>query len=230
MKFHFFGKQKKRQSIEDIKSGDIDKATALVHGDRSMLSKLRILVVDDQEFPFSEALQEYQYHIEQMKDATPQKAADFDIVLCDRKGVGKALKSTKQGGALALAIKERFPLKFVALYTSAPEGLFDMEIIKRLDDVVQPGGDVDDFKLILDKWSSKILDPKEQWIRFRTELLKLNIPIHNIANLEEEFVRRYNADELSSFSFEKVKPFLSAVAQGLLIEFLKLAIFRPVTS
>ena len=105
-----------------------------------------------------------------------------------------------------------------------------MEIIKRLDDVVQPGGDVDDFKLILDKWSSKILDPKEQWIRFRTELLKLNIPIHDIANLEEEFVRRYNADELSSFNFEKVKPFLSAVAQGLLIEFLKLAIFRPVTS
>ena len=87
-------------SIEDMKIGDIDKATAIITGDRSKLSGLRILVVDDQEFPHTEALQEYQYHIEQMKDATPEKASDFDIVLCDRKGVGKTLKSSKEGGAL----------------------------------------------------------------------------------------------------------------------------------
>lgn len=222
----FFRRKKKDLSIEDMKIGDIDKATAIIRGDRTKLSGLRILVVDDQEFPYTEALREYQYHIEQMKDATPDKASDFDIVLCDRKGVGKTLRSSKEGGALALAIKERFPLKFVALYTSASEGLHDIDIIKCLDDVVPPGGDVDDFKAVLDNWTTRILDPKEQWLRFRTELLKRKISIHEVAHLESEFVKRYNANELNQLNTNGLKPFVSSLGQTLLVEFFKLAIFR----
>lgn len=222
----FFSFKKQLLSIEDLKNGSIEKMVSMIKGDRSFLNKLRILVVDDQEFPYTGALQEYQYHIEQRKDATPDKVVDFDIILCDRKGVGKELKSAKEGGALALAIKERFPLKFVALYTTSSEGLQDIEIIKCLDDVVQPGGDADDFKAILDSWSVKILDPREQWIRFRTELFKKSVSIHEIAKLENEFVIQCNNGNLAKLSEKNFIPLVSSVGKALVVEFFKLSLFK----
>lgn len=221
-----FKRKEKMLSVEDLKIKDSGKMMSLIKGDRSALNKLRILVVDDQEFPYTGALQEYQYHVEQMKDATPDKAAGFDVILCDRKGVGKALKSSREGGALALAIKERFPLKFVALYTTATEGLHDIDVIRRLDDVVQPGGDADDFKAILDAWSEKILDPKEQWIRLRGELLKNGVSIHEVAMLEHLFVSQFNCGEINDRSVDKFASLVSSVGRALVIEFFKLACFK----
>ena len=127
---------------------------------------------------------------------------------------------------MALAIKERFPLKFVALYTTTTEGLQDIEIIKSLDDVVQPGGDADDFKAILDSWSKKILDPREQWIRFRSELLKKKVSIHEVAKLENEFVSQYNNGNIANLSENNFIPLVSSIGTALVVEFFKLSVFK----
>lgn len=212
----------KKRTINELDCKEIDTVfqNVCTNGDKPW-SQVKILVVDDQEFAHTDRLQrDYGFNVRWMKDITPDIAKDFDIVLCDQEGVGVALNKTTQGGALAKEIKQRFPMKFVVLYTSSGKSLGNFDIIKAVDSAISPGGDLDDFAQTLKSWCMEVVDPKKRWCRLRNIFLEKGISIHDVAKMEDQLVRAWNKNP-QQIDKALIGRLGENVAAGLLVEFLK---------
>lgn len=88
--------------------------------------KCRILILDDDdEFDIAEILRKAGWSVEQERDIDSLEDGclrEANIVFVDIRGVGKAMRFTKEGLGLAEAIKRHHPDKMVAVYSAEREG------------------------------------------------------------------------------------------------------------
>ena len=95
----------------------------------AMLKKLtEILVIDDKEFSFLEALRKHEFSIQQKNDLTHlSDAAEYDVILCDIRGVGKFLESEYEGANLIKALKTKYPNTYNSLLRipNTSQGAYD---------------------------------------------------------------------------------------------------------
>lgn len=220
------------RTVDDIK---INSAPSIVHGAKATgwRANMRILVVDDNEFPYATSLKAKGFHIEYEKDIEPDKAEDYDLVLCDQYGVGKKLHSGAEGGSLARAIKKAFPLKYVVLYTSQAKMSGYDKGLDKLDDIVYSGMDDDDFEVKMDEWCLSCLDPKKQWVRLRSLLLDAGVSVFTVSELENDFVKQYKKTGMykmpkSIYGCESNA--VETIVNGLLSQFTKLAVSKAITA
>ena len=77
------------------------------------------MVIDDDEFIYLDPLRKSEYRIEHRRDIQSLKdVAEYDVILCDIRGVGKFLNSQFEGAYLVKQIKEKYPNKIVISYTA----------------------------------------------------------------------------------------------------------------
>ena len=168
----------------------------------AMLKKLtEILVIDDKEFSFLEALRKHEFSIQQKNDLTHlSDAAEYDVILCDIRGVGKFLESEYEGANLIKALKTKYPNKVVLAYTANE---YDARFQKYLDyaDGIAPKGTygLEDWVSLLEETLNDCADPVKQWERTRKQLLKANVSTIEVAKYESQYVKAVKNGSFESF-------------------------------
>lgn len=98
----------RRQSWPKLSAADIRKRS-------------KILVIDDQEFPYVKLFRKDGYTIDKwstVRDLQALERGDYDVILLDLHGVGKA-ESSEQGLGVLAHIRRRSPAQIVVAYSNA---------------------------------------------------------------------------------------------------------------
>ena len=160
-----------------------------------------ILVIDDKEFVFLDALRKYEFSIHHKYDLTHLSDAEvYDIILCDIRGVGKFLCSDYEGANLIKALKTKYPNKVVLAYTANEYDASFQQYLDYADGIVPKGSyGLEDWVSVLEKTLNDCADPTRQWERTRKQLLKANVPTIDVAKYESEYVKAVKNGSFESF-------------------------------
>ncbi|MBR5019498.1 MAG: hypothetical protein IKX53_07710 [Bacteroidales bacterium] len=154
-------------------------------------SSVRIIVIDDQPFPYSENLRKHGFNIEQLRDLeTLDSISSYEIVLCDVQGVGTTFHQELQGAYLVKEIRKRFPFKFIISYTAYDNDARYTALLKSADLSIVKDENTDIWVEKLDYAISSVSNIEEQWAKTCNHLLGLKVPLFQIALLENEVVTR----------------------------------------
>ena len=166
------------------------------------------MVIDDDEFVYLDLLRKSEYRIEHRSDIQSLKdVAEFDVILCDVRGVGKFLNSQFEGAYLVKQIKEKYPNKIVISYTANSYDPKFQEYLSYADATVPKGTALEDWDSLLTKMLKELADPVKQWEKARKALLQAGVPTIIVAKYESEYVRAVKSGEYESLKevYEKSK-------------------------
>ena len=150
--------------------------------------RFKIAIIDDEDFVFLEELRKSGFDIRKYDDALDLQMFDsYPIIICDINGVGKDFKSPMGGAFLIRELKKKYPLKAYAAYTGST---YDISINNYLEGVsiIKKDIEIDDWCIEIDNLIRNISDPKEVWLKIRDILLKEEVDLISLANLEDEYV------------------------------------------
>lgn len=169
------------------------------------LSKIKrqteILVIDDKDFVFLEALRKHEFLIEQKKDLTHlSDAAEYDIILCDIRGVGKFLESDYEGANLIKALKNKYPNKIILAYTANEYDASFQKYLDYADGIIPKGAyGLEEWVTVLEETLRDCADPVKQWERTRKLLLRANVSTIDVAKYESAYVKAIKNGSFESF-------------------------------
>lgn len=186
-------------------------------------NKIKVLVIDDEDFTYLNPLRDEGFCIQQIKDIEDFEAvAAYPVVVCDVKGVGHKFSKEKEGAYVVKELKKKFPFKQIAVYSAGND--FKLESTSELEgiDRIKKDVDKDMWCSYIDEMIRKAIDPKECWITIRDFLLRRSVDIKDVMMLESNFVDIYNnrPEDMKNFPEEKKFPNLSqdvrAVVQSMI--------------
>lgn len=164
-------------------------------------SKVEILVIDDQEFGAEKYLTQNGFRIVHKKDIDNiRDVSSYAVILCDIRGVGKALGSSKEGAFVIKEIKAHYPAKQVIAYTGSSYDPMYNEYMNLADAVISKGISVEDWTSLVDEQIEKAMDPIFQWKRLREHLLKCGVSTAYTAKLEDKYVRAIRARDFKDLT------------------------------
>lgn len=160
-----------------------------------------ILVIDDKEFVYLDALRKYEFSIQQKYDLTHlSDAAEYDIILCDIRGVGKFLESEYEGANLIKALKTKYPNKIILAYTANEYDASFQKYLEYADGIAPKGAyGLEDWVSLLEETLNDCADPVKQWERTRKLLLKANVSTIDVAKYESQYVKAIKNGSFESF-------------------------------
>ena len=154
-------------------------------------SSIRIIVIDDEPFPYSDNLRKHGFIIEQLHDLeTLDSISSYEIVLCDVQGVGAKFHNELQGAYLVKEIRKKFPFKFIISYTAYDNDARYTALLKNADISIIKDENTEVWVEKLDYAISCVSNIEEQWAKTCDYLLGLKMPLFQIALLENEIVSR----------------------------------------
>ena len=160
--------------------------------------KVNILIIDDEDFIGESYLRKNGFNITHKADIdTIKDVASYSVILCDIRGVGKQLGSSKEGAFIIKEIKANYPNKQVVAYTGSSYDEAYNEYMKQADAVISKGTSIDDWISILDTQIKKAVDPKFQWEKLRRFLLESGVSTASVASLEDKYVRAVKKKDFS---------------------------------
>ena len=158
-----------------------------------------ILVIDDDEFVYLESLKKIEYHIEHRTDIQGLKdVAEYDIILCDIRGVGKFLRSPYEGAYLVKQIKEKYPNKIVISYTANDYDPKFQEYLAYADATIPKGTALEDWDAMLTQMLNELVDPVKQWEKARNALLAAGVSTVMVAQYESQYVKAVKNGDYNS--------------------------------
>lgn len=187
-------------------------------------SKIKIAVIDDTPFTPQVNLQNYGYKFDLIGDIKKfNEVQEYQLILCDIKGVGAYLGGSNEGATIIAELKSRFPEKIVIAYSASTIADAAVRAAKeRADTFIAKDVDIEEWITELDKWSTEALDPSKIWLRARKRLIELNIDTKQILLLEDAFVRSVLSGDVNIKELTKntesinISADARAVIQGLL--------------
>ena len=112
----------------------------------------RLLVIDDQEFPYETLFSRDGYNVNVWRDVEKLTDLDdgkYDLVLLDLQGVGRR-DSAEQGFGILKYLRRRSPALLIVAYSNADWGLRYQEFFKLADAVLPKSADYVEFKAKVD--------------------------------------------------------------------------------
>jgi CheY-like chemotaxis protein len=119
--------------------------------------RARILVIDDQEFPYAKLFERDGYSIKKWDDVdnlTELEHGDHDLILLDLQGVGKA-ESAEEGLGILKHIRTRHPAQIIIAYSNADWPLKNQPFFRMADATLQKSADYVEFKEKVDELLQK---------------------------------------------------------------------------
>jgi DNA-binding response OmpR family regulator len=113
----------------------------------------RLLVIDDQEFPYLPLFRRDGYNIEKWSDVqrlTDLQDGRYDLILLDLQGVGRQESHEQQGFGILRHLREQYPTLLVVAYSNADWSLKYQEFFALADSVLPKTADYVDFKARVD--------------------------------------------------------------------------------
>jgi hypothetical protein len=160
----------------------------------------KILVIDDQEFDYFKDLQKYDFNIRWKEDLTElSDAAEYDIILCDIRGVGKFLNSKYVGANLIKELRVKYPNKIIVAYTAETyEADFEPFLGFATHVIAKGTYTIEAWVSLLEKYVKELADPVEQWKKTRKKLLDAGVSTIDIAKYESAYVKAVKRKEYES--------------------------------
>lgn len=171
----------KKYTINDLNSPSIKSR-------RIDRNSYRIVIIDDESFENDDRLRRVGFNVSVFSDIEDIRfLSEYDIVICDIKGVGKKL-SEETGGALLLnEAKKTYPYKMYAAYSGSYQNIIVNEYLDGVK-IIKKDYALEDWIAALDSLLKEYSDPATVWIKIRDRLLSQNVSIHSVAKLEHEYV------------------------------------------
>jgi CheY-like chemotaxis protein len=122
-----------------------------------IVKRSRILVIDDQDFPYQQLFERDGYTVskwDDIQDLSALERGGFDLILLDLVGVGRT-ESEDQGLGVLKHIRETQPAQLVIAYSSAEWPLKYQPFFDMADEVLQKTADYLDFKRAVDELLAK---------------------------------------------------------------------------
>lgn len=185
------------------KLSDLNGESILKEQSISNLKRItKILVIDDNDFPFLEALRKYEFSIEQKYDLTHlSDVAEFNVILCDIRGVGKFLESDFEGANLIKELKTKYSNKTLIAYTANDYDATFQKYLNYADGIVPKGSyGLEDWVALLEKTLLENADPIKQWEKTRDALLDADVSTVDVARYESQYVKAIKSGSFESFS------------------------------
>lgn len=182
-------KLRKTNAIELLKENNIE----------FLKSKIKILVVDDEDDDIFNALSSRKYDVYYKKDMSYAiEAEPFDIILMDIRGVGSNRQSKSEGLSLACEVKSRYPLKKVGCCSgSVLSAITDKLNDKKIDFFFRKDMNKDNMCNKIDELIKEYIDINEQWDVLSKELRKNGINTETIAVLKEQYMKGFKSGDFS---------------------------------
>lgn len=177
--------------------------------------RIKILVIDDQEFSPQQNLKQYGYDIDYLV-AIPKidTVKDYNIILCDLKGVGHNFDAIGEGATLIKQIKKAYPSIFVVAYSGGADPNTIKKANEHADSFLPKDATIDEWTDKLDQLVELALNPVHTWKKTRIALLNYISPIE-LAKLEDQFVRSLESknqklfrNKLEQVEYQSVKDML----------------------
>jgi CheY-like chemotaxis protein len=116
--------------------------------------RARLLVIDDNEFPYKDLFGRDGYTLEKWEDVTDLPKLEsgyFDVILLDLQGVGKAQSPSEQGLGVLRHLRQTSPAQVIIAFSSADWPLKYQDFFKLADAVLSKTSDYVDFKRKVDE-------------------------------------------------------------------------------
>ncbi len=204
--------------VEDLSGGEILKKIGVL----DKRKQIDILIIDDDEFTVGPKLEANNFRLTYKKDVTNIKdVSEYQIVLCDIRGVGLELNSQYEGAFLIKEIKRNYPTKQVVAYTGSNYDAAYNDFLQYADEIVKKGMSAEEWIDILDEEIDKCINPIYQWKKVRAKLLEKGVSLPEVAKLESAYV---DAVKRGNFEgFEKLANQMSPQGSGFIKELLSSA-------
>lgn len=194
-----------------------------IYDTRSRRKAVKIAVIDDQPFTPQINLQNNGYKFDVIGDIKNiSELSEYQLILCDIKGVGKFIGGANEGSVIIREIKNFHPEKIIIAYSASTTNDRSLGIAKSLADTfLKKDIDIDEWLEALDKWSLIAMDPHKIWIRIRSKLINLDIDSKSIMVLEDAYVRsilnnkRGNSVFVDAIKKENLTSDVRSILQGL---------------
>lgn len=176
----------KYKTIEDLPASAIAKMS-----EKQKIEKTKILIIDDDELKLEKTLRRIGYNVTWKEDIDVlSDVEDYNIIICDYKGVGLKFDSEFEGMNLSRLIKEKYPDKIIYLLSAADFNPRVNKYIKFIDELVYKGEEDKIIDYIKDD-CNKLFDPKERWIQYKKYLKSKGIKEKEIFRLEDLYVQSF---------------------------------------
>jgi len=153
-------------------------------------SKFKILIIDDDDITYDEELKAHDFHYRHVSDIESiDYTSEYQIVICDIKGVGKKFKSKYEGAHIIEEIDKVYPNKIKIVYTGNEFDIRYNKFFELCDYKIHKDDDFDTWIEILDDAIAKVSDPIDQWKRIRDRLIKNDVPLYDIFLIEQDYIK-----------------------------------------
>jgi len=170
--WNFFKKKKKKsesiiqtqnqhQTVNiEINNGDKEHNNKKAANQISQKNAVQILFIDDQKFKMVTNLKTAGYpnckSIKDVKDLDCMDVKNSDIIFVDINGVGHTLFPKDQGLGLAEALKNKYPQKYIVIYSAEEQGDRFHKALKKVDDTLPKNADPYEFINIIENYCNEV--------------------------------------------------------------------------
>jgi CheY-like chemotaxis protein len=163
--------------------------------------RARLLVIDDDEFPYQTLFERDGYNLEKWPDVVDLPKLEsgfFDLVLLDLQGVGLQ-QSNEQGLGILRHLRETTPAQVIIAYSSADWPLKYQEFFEQADAVLSKSSDYVDFKRKVDHLLEERFSIGFYLTRIQTIIgKKIDDPVR-LERLSRDAILRKNPAKLRRF-------------------------------
>ena len=221
----------KKYSIYDLRKKLPARFEDIKNSFAQYRKNFKILIVDDKHVIFSDTLKSLGYCVHEEIDIKMiDEAMRFDLVLCDKQGVGGLMGAKGEGVFLAKKIKEANPFLPVILYSSATFTLDDYEAIRSLDDIISDAPDPETFANYVDGHIKKLLDPYAQWQRLHIELVKMGFASQDIRKVESDYVKQIINTSAYQVPESMLVSIFKTIGKDIVLKFAEQVVFHLLSS
>lgn len=208
-------------NINDIKIPDTIKAERL----HDLRKQTNVLVIDDEGFEPKSFLESNDYRLTSKTFIENiREVSEYSIILCDIRGIGGNISPTYEGAFIIKEIKENYPEKAVIAYTASQYDPSYNIYLQRADEVLPKSLSTEEWLDVLDKYIELISNPVFQWKVLRNRMIQKDIPLVDIARLENAYVKSYLKGEFNGF--EKIANSMDPEVKDMAMDFISNIVFK----
>jgi CheY-like chemotaxis protein len=164
--------------------------------------RARILVVDDQEFPYAKLFERDGYTIKKQDDVanlTELEQGDYDLILLDLQGVGKAESAAEEGLGILRHVRTQRPAQIIIAYSNADWPLKNQPFFQMADATLQKSADYVDFKQKVDELLMRRFSLAFYVSRIQHELSEHLGELPNLERVSRDAILTARAEHLGKY-------------------------------
>lgn len=162
--------------------------------------KIKILMVDDEEYDIFDMLNTRGYHMYYKSDINyAEEVEPFDIIILDIKGVAQRFGSAYEGFGFAKEVKKLYPHKIVLCYSGTSNNDINGQLDK-IDGYIPKDTDIDQWSARLDAFIKNYSSVDYHWGIIESKLREERYSQNIIDDLKERYIKSFNED-----SFDDMK-------------------------